>query len=205
MYILSDTSRSTIILFLIALLLIFIFMTLFYVLFMQKKQNDFLRQSLKDNNEQNLKTNEEIKNDENINEEIKSQVDEDNFKIELPAYKEKEEAPLNETMELKNITESLEALPQEKKIDMTPYEEEQEEKAIISYDELISKSNYASINYSDTNVYDDVVVKKVDLDKTGQIELDPIKRQMNSKVELRDYRHEEEFLEALKKLEKLLM
>jgi len=194
MYILSDTSRSTIMLVLIALLLIFIFITLFYVLFVQKRQGDILRRSLKqDDIDEDYKEKSDLEEKEIVKTvKVPDDNNVNNWEMELPIYKdENKKSNLDETRELKNITESLESLPQERKIDMTPYEAEQEEKAIISYDELISKKNYGDI--SDREEYE-----SIDLNKDKQ-------REMNLKGELNDYKHEEEFLETLKKLEEMLM
>ena len=125
--------------------------------------------------------------------------------------KEKEvvlEVPVEESnaelFDLQKVTKELEALPKEKTVNLTSYEEEQEEKAIISYDELLEASKKVSINYSDTDMEDDITVRKVDLDNTGKIELDPIKKELNSRVSLVSYEHEEAFLKALKQLQSLL-
>lgn len=84
------------------------------------------------------------------------------------------------------------------------YKEYCKEEAIISYEELLAKSKMASISYSDESRSDDIFVKKVDLENTGKIELDPIKKEINSKVPVLLYEHEEEFLKALKQLQNLL-
>ncbi len=109
-----------------------------------------------------------------------------------------------EIQELKELSKSLENLPKNDNIELTDYEMEQEEKAIISYDELLNTRNNVSINYLDSKVEDDVLVKQVDLENTGKIELDPIKQELNTKVTLVSYEHEEEFLKALKNLQYLL-
>ena len=109
-----------------------------------------------------------------------------------------------EIQELKELSKTLENLPKNDNIELTDYEMEQEEKAIISYDELLNTRNNVSINYLDSKVEDDVLVKQVDLENTGKIELDPIKQELNTKVTLVSYEHEEEFLKALKNLQYLL-
>ena len=126
--------------------------------------------------------------------------------------KEKEEAIVNneisentqELASLQTVSKELEELAKNKQAEMTSYEAEQEEKAIISYDELLEKSSNVSISYSDTTTSDDILVKKVDLSNTGKIDLDPIKKELNSKVSITNYEHEEEFLKALKQLQNLL-
>ena len=82
----------------------------------------------------------------------------------------------------------------------TEYEKEQEEKAIISYDELLKKHNQYAINYEKEEVKDDLVIKKVNLNNLINTE---------EKEELKDvrvisYKKEEDFLSALKELNRLL-
>ena len=99
--------------------------------------------------------------------------------------------------DLLSVSQELETMPRERKVNMTPYEEEQEEKAIISYDELVNQRN-EDINYS--NEYkkneNDILVKQVDLDKTKKVDL--------SEIDNKDYKHEEEFLKSLKDLQEVL-
>ena len=87
-------------------------------------------------------------------------------------------------------------------VDMTPYEAEQEEKAIISYDELVKKNYSGAISYSDTTDNDDILVKQVDLTDTQRINLESIKDE--KVVNLLDYEHEEQFLEELRDLDNKL-
>jgi len=115
-----------------------------------------------------------------------------------------EQINTDELTELKSSSKVLEDLAKQKAIEMTPYEEEQEEKAIISYEELLSKTQNVSISYSDSTISDDISIKKVDLEKTGKIELDPIKKETNTKIPSLAYAHEEEFLNTLKQLQKLI-
>lgn len=121
-----------------------------------------------------------------------------------PQKNYKNEKNNRELEELQSITQELETIPRERTIELTPYEEEQEKKAIISYDELISKENNAHIAYDNEYQNDDLIAKKVDLVNTGTIELDPIKKELNKKVVLINYEHEEQFLEVLKQLQNLL-
>lgn len=62
--------------------------------------------------------------------------------------------------ELQSITKELETLPRERKIEMTPYEAEQEETAIISYDELIKHNDERIDNI---NNQEEVAVQPVEL------------------------------------------
>lgn len=116
----------------------------------------------------------------------------------------KDNTPSKEMLELQELSKTLESAPKNNTINLTDFEAEQEEKAIISYDELLKNRDKVSIGYESTEIKDDIAVKKVDLDNTGEIELDPIKREANSKVSLVSFEHEEEFLKSLKQLQYLL-
>ena len=123
----------------------------------------------------------------------------------------------NQELDLKSLTKELEAAPKEKNIELTKYEAEQEEKAIISYEELVNANKNLSINYSDTDELDNIVVKKVDLDNTGKYNINEITAELDRtkeenqpiKVEevepisipVATYDHEEEFLENLKQVQ----
>ena len=85
-------------------------------------------------------------------------------------------------------------------IDLTKYEEEQENSAIISYDELLERTSN-NINYDEeyTNKYDDLFIRKVtdDSDTKEYVNL--------PEVIMMNYESEEDFLKALKKLQKNLV
>lgn len=108
----------------------------------------------------------------------------------------------NDTNDIKSIIENLEANYETKPIDLSEYEQEMENTAIISYDELLEKTS-THITYDDE--YDsgtsEVIVKKVDPTNTSvtkeKVDL--------PKVVMMDYESEEAFLKALKKLQKNLV
>lgn len=120
-----------------------------------------------------------------------------NIKPEREEYNDEE----GELLDLNSLTEKLKQ-EEKDRIDVTLYERDQEEKAIISYDELIQKHHNYAINYEEEKVLDDdVIVKKVDLNnlvKEGS--------EIKSAVEARviSYKREEDFLQALKELNRLL-
>lgn len=117
---------------------------------------------------------------------------------EIPVKKDKEE--FNKTLE--EIVNNLESNYEPKPIDLSKYEQEMEDTAIISYDELKERSTN-NIVYEDeySSGYDDIVVKKVDSSNLSNTrELVPI-----PKAVMMDYDSEEEFLKALKKLQKNLV
>ena len=120
----------------------------------------------------------------------------------VPEYEEVHEEEVQEQYkgdadDLESITKELEIIPREKNIELTPYEEEQESKAIISYDELVNNQLNNEVNYSETSKEHDVQIKQVDLEKTGNIEI--------VREEKSNYSHEEKFLNDLKDLQKKLL
>ena len=107
----------------------------------------------------------------------------------------------NGEFDIKKAVEEIEsASPRE--IEINEYEREQEENAIISYEELLSNTRKNKINYeTDEMINDKVSVKKFDLDNL--VSEDPeMAPELNARVI--SYAHEEAFLEALKKLQQLL-
>ena len=130
-----------------------------------------------------------------------------------------EKMPLNEELDLQNIVNTLDESPKPI-IDMTAYEEEQERKAIISYDELLQSANSKTISYDEEKLIDDVIpVKKI---QTAPIELPKVKSETiiqnldlkpkEPKIEIDElrtsskmfsYEKEEAFLKALKELNEL--
>ena len=86
-------------------------------------------------------------------------------------------------------------------IKLTSYEEEQENNAIISYDELIKNKDKMFINYDDeySSPITEISVKKIDLnsEKTeNTLEMPKLD------VKMFEYEEEEDFLKALKQLQK---
>ena len=144
------------------------------------------------------------------------------------------EEPSNEVVEeeldLSKITKELDQSTP-RTIALNDYEREQEEKAIISYDELLkTKDLQEEINYIKEQNLGDLTVRSVDVESiTRPIELPKIKAKLaedkkeeleeevveeqkeetyetpkHSKTILISYTKEEEFLQALKTLESLL-
>ncbi len=132
-----------------------------------------------------------------------NQMEEDNnitFKQDID--KKKIDSSNNTEMDsLKEITEALENA-EPSTVNLNKYEEEQEEKAIISYEELLKRKNDFAINYSEEeNLDDDLTVKKVDLDNLVNRDV-VVKPEI--KVSVISYEKEEAFLEALKQLQQKL-
>mgnify|MGYP005794488767 CR=1 FL=1 len=111
------------------------------------------------------------------------------------------DSDFDEIAHLKEITEALEQA-EPSNVNLNRYEEEQEEKAIISYDELLKRKNDFAINYSEEeNLGEDLMVKKVDLDHLINTD---VKVKPEIKVSVISYDKEEAFLEALKQLQQKL-
>ncbi len=104
-------------------------------------------------------------------------------------------------IDLKEITKALENA-ESPAINLNSYEEEQEEKAIISYEELLKRKNDFAINYSEEESIDeDLSIKKVDL---GNLVNKDVSQKSDIKVMVISYEKEEAFLEALKTLQQKL-
>ena len=100
--------------------------------------------------------------------------------------------------DIKNAVKELnDYTPRE--IELNDYEKEQEENAIISYDELINSTKNNKLNYSDEEMSGNVSVKKFDLDNLVSEE-----EEAKMNVRVLTLEHEEAFLAALKQLQKLL-
>ena len=137
----------------------------------------------------------------------------------------------DEELDLSKISKEIENAPVNP-ITLNDYEKEQEEKAIISYDELLkTKDLQEEINYINEKNLGDLTVKSVDVESiTRPIELPKIKEKLkeekeekktnveeikeqldeldatprHSKTILISYKKEEEFLQTLKSLDNLL-
>ena len=112
-----------------------------------------------------------------------------------------EEEENNDILDLQAISKDIEKNYKPPVIKLTTYEEEQENNAIISYDELVEK-NKTNVGYDDSFIFDipDLNVKKIDLSKEDSSTLEMPKLE----VKLMNYDKEEEFLKALKDLQKNL-
>lgn len=121
--------------------------------------------------------------------------------IDITPLKKEDTKENNELDSLKAITEALENA-EPSAINLNNYEEEQEEKAIISYEELLKRKNDFALNYSEEESIDeDLTIKKVDLDNLLNKEV-IVKPEL--KVTVISYEKEEAFLEALKALQQKL-
>ncbi len=115
----------------------------------------------------------------------------------------KNDKSLDETQEMKivkELTKDLEKKEEPRNIAFTDYEKDQEEKAIISYDELLKKDTNYEINYENEEFYDDLSVKKFDLDNLTTEKAEPLTLSNGGRAI--SYAKEEAFLKALQELQK---
>ena len=121
----------------------------------------------------------------------------------IKVNKDEDEKSLGETQEMKIAKELKKNMKnkEEANINFTNYEQEQEDKAIISYDELLKKGSNYELNYETEEMQDDLSVKKVDLDNLIKEKSDATP---NLEVRVISFQKEEAFLEALKRLQQEL-
>ena len=120
-----------------------------------------------------------------------NKLEDDLLNLDLPMKKD--------TFDLEAVTKDIEANYKPEAVKLTSYEEEQENNAIISYDELVKTKTNLQFNYDDEYEYEipELKVKKFDLSNTSEIKIPEPKLE----VKLMSYDKEEEFLQTLKKLQ----
>ena len=176
--------------------LLILIVTLIYFIKINKDEpfdeNDFFPPMGNNKDEDNKK--EEMVNKID-NTEIKETEENSNTEEEF-AYNDEE----GELLDLEGLTKKLQEDKLNGNMSFDSYEKDQEEKAIISYDELLQKQNKYAINYEKEELLDDLVVKKVNLNDLVNKD-EPVKIK---EVRVISYEKEEAFLNALKELNKLL-
>ncbi len=126
-----------------------------------------------------------------------------------------EEVEQSDSNDLNNIVKSIEET-NPPRIDMTMYEQEQENTAIISYEELLKRMNQGSIVEKEEMLDNTISIKKLNFDNTIEEtgtntfanDLKEIKNNIVEEVSensfLFEYEEQEKFLKALKELDKSL-
>ena len=121
----------------------------------------------------------------------------------LRALKNKEDIMSSEAkskrdmIDLERITKNIEKDYKPANINLTSYEQEQEDNAIRSYQELLNSKDKNHVNYDNGfNNKTDIDIKKVDLNNNSKNDFD----QSRINVSLMSYEKEEAFLKALKQL-----
>ena len=121
---------------------------------------------------------------------------EDTDKLSVGSDEMEKEPEIDLEQIAKTIVENPEPL-----VDMTAYEEEQEQKAIISYDELIKESNKKHLQYDKLELVDNVIpAKKINLTDMINEKVEEI----SEDTTIFHYEREEAFLETLRELNRLL-
>lgn len=130
-------------------------------------------------------------------------IDEIDVVVKTSNSKEKSNVrPMNEEKSLSAIVNELETSYSPEPIDLSAYEKEQENTAIISYQELLSRASN-NIYYEDEydSGFDDVLIQKIDNKETSNTQ-----ELVNlPKAIMMNYESEEAFLSALKVLQKNLV
>lgn len=109
-------------------------------------------------------------------------------------------------VDLETITQNIERDYKPLIVKLTSYEQEQEDNAVISYDELVKRKN-EEFNYdSEFKNNTNVDVKKIDLENEPEVRAKETKVESGEiKASLNTYEKEEDFLKALKQLQSNLV
>ena len=171
--------------------LVFVIIAIVYLIYSQSKVNVY-----------NNKREDEV--EENITYNIFNDNKEE-VKEEIPLLEQMVEESKEDVFDLKNVTKELESLPKERTIQLTDYEREQEETAIISYDELVTQS-IPRLEIS--KALKEEVLEEYDYDVEVP-EVEEIKEEVKENVveettTTSNYDHEESFLDGLKDLKNSL-
>ena len=105
-----------------------------------------------------------------------------------------------DSFDIEAVTKAIEKDYKPETIRLTSYEEEQENNAVISYEELLKNKDKKFVSYDDEYEFEEptLSVKKFDLTNTSET---PVIDESKLKVQLMSYEKEEEFLKALKDLQ----
>lgn len=175
------------------ILLLILIVTLLYFIKINKdeiSEDDLFSQNMKNNE---IKEKLKEKKEDIIDKIVKENTEE----INDEEYNDEE----GELLDLESLTKKLKAEQNADQTKIDKYEQEQEEKAIISYDELLKKNNHYAINYEKEEVVDDLIIKKVNL---NDLVNKNVEENINNNVRVISYQKEEDFLKALKELNSLL-
>lgn len=187
--------------------LVFIIIAIVYVIYVQSKTLKNVKQE--ETQEENINYNIFNENKEEVNNVISEVVQEvpvmEQVVMEQPVMEQKEE---EEVFDLRSISKELESLPRERTITLTPYEMEQEEQAIISYDELVTQSIPVleiskELREEVLTPYDYNLEEKIGIvEKNEQVVPEPTPEV--KPISDNNYDHEESFLDSLKNLKSSL-
>jgi hypothetical protein len=197
----DSLSGSDLLFYALMILLVFVTIVLSYLIYSQNKE---MAKKLKNNSLFEEEASKDVEITKNVVKEVESLVVEEPqivpiTEMSIPDYLELTQSInlSSESEELQNITRELETLPKERKIEMTPFEAEQEETAIISYDELVRHVD-DDVKTNNEIVKDDFIDKDVSIDVVLPVS------NLNDNSASDEYKHEENFLNGLKTLSNML-
>lgn len=212
----NSLSNSDVVFYGLIILLSIISVILFYLIYTQNKEmsKKMMEKSVFSESDRVVNKEEMVKQPITVNE-----VEALDTKIELVQPVEMDipdpleltkSLQLNDSIEdLQSLTKELETIPRERTIKMTPYEAEQEETAIISYDELVKQNDKTQeIDFIPVDEVDTAVaqvdnnlevpfVEEVTVTEDVPVKEDIIIDDIVDTV----YSHEEGFLKSLKSLQ----
>lgn len=147
--------------YIVIFVIIILILILIYFIWLQSKENRYSVNDIKEN---------KLEDSNSFGEVVEAQ------KQEL----QDENKESNDTMELKSISKELETMAKNTRNEISMYESLQEETAIISYDELLSKTTNLNLEELNNN--------------------DEDKNEEKEDIKVKDYIHEESYLNDLKQL-----
>lgn len=212
----NSLSNSDVVFYGLIILLSIISVILFYLIYTQNKEmsKKMMEKSVFSESDRVVNKEEMVKQPITVNE-----VEALDTKIELVQPVEMDipdpleltkSLQLNDSIEdLQSLTKELETIPRERTIKMTPYEAEQEETAIISYDELVKQNDKPQeIDFIPADEVDAAVVQVDNNLEVPVVEEVTITEDVPVKEEIiiddivdTVYSHEEGFLKSLKSLQ----
>lgn len=107
-------------------------------------------------------------------------------------------------VDLESITKNIERDYKPANVELTSYEQEQEQNAIISYEELLKKKDNSHVTYDadyDAGI-EGISVKKIDTDNASNKKEQEVPNEFH--ISLMNYEKEEAFLKALRQLQENL-
>lgn len=111
---------------------------------------------------------------------------------------------VDQDLDLNEISRKIEQ-EEPKSITLTDYEEEQEDKAIISYQELLDRNKRIGFEEIDDEYQNfEVKIKKINFDETTKTNKDNKVNKSSTKISMISDEKETDFLDALKKLQNKL-
>lgn len=196
---LLDIAQDTPIFLVIVVAILFVFVAVYYFIYLPIKNASVVNNNQPKEQFEDIKYNifeesKEVENNLPVINEVLTPVEQS---VDLVNDINKED-----DFDIKNVTKELESIPRERTVELTPFELEQEEQAIISYDELVTQSIprleiSKALKEEVLFDYDSVELPIVKEEKV-------IEEVKETVVNDKEYSHEETFLNHLKDLKNSL-